>query len=141
MTVTRRDFVRGGVAAFSLGFAARRCLCDLAMAKGAVSRNVVVAYRSGGTDSLSKVVPYTDPFYASRRPTIGLTAGQVLQIGRDSAGNSLGLHPRLSGLKGIFDQGRLALVQRTGYENSSRSHFHGTDIGSTANPTLTQGPR
>jgi uncharacterized protein (DUF1501 family) len=42
-------------------------------------------------------------------------------------------------LKGIFDQGRLALVQRTGYENSSRSHFQGTDIWSTANPISTQG--
>jgi uncharacterized protein (DUF1501 family) len=89
---------------------------------------------------LSMVIPYADPFYASRRPTIGLRAGQVLQIGRDSAGNLLGLHPRLTGLKTIFDQGRLALIQRTGYENSSRSHFQGTDIWSTANPASTQGP-
>ena len=64
----------------------------------------------------------------------------MLQIGRDSGNNLIGLHPRLTGLKGIFDQGRLALIQRTGYENSSRSHFQGTDIWSTANPVNTQGP-
>jgi uncharacterized protein (DUF1501 family) len=140
MTVTRRDFVRGGVAAFTLGFSAPKFLCDLALAQGAASRSLVVVYLSGGNDSLSMVVPYTDPFYASRRPTIALTANQVLQIGRDSAGRAIGLHPRLTGLRGIFDQGRLALIQRTGYENSSRSHFQGTDIWSTANPAFTQGP-
>jgi uncharacterized protein (DUF1501 family) len=140
MKFTRRDFVRGGVSAFTLGFAAPRFLCDLALAQGAASRNLVVVYLAGGNDSLSMVIPYADPFYASRRPTIRLTAGQVLQIGRDSAGNLLGLHPRLTGLKAIFDQGRLALIQRSGYENSSRSHFQGTDIWSTASPTVTQGP-
>ena len=40
--------------------------------------------------------------------------GQVLQIGTDSSRVALGLHPRLTGLKQIFDQGRLALIQRTG---------------------------
>jgi len=139
MSVTRREFVRGGVTAFTLGFAAPKFLCDLAIAQGASSRNLVVVYLSGGNDSLSMVVPYNDPFYASRRPTIRLTSAQVLQIGRDSAGNTLGLHPRLAGLKSIFDEGRLALIQRTGYENSSRSHFQGTDIWSTANPSDSQG--
>ena len=49
----------------------------------------------------------------------------MLQIGTDSSRVALGLHPRLTGLKQIFDQGRLALIQRTGYENQSRSHFLG----------------
>jgi uncharacterized protein (DUF1501 family) len=64
----------------------------------------------------------------------------VLQIGIDSAGSALGLHPNLAGLKSIFDAGRLAIIQRTGYVNASRSHFRGTDIWSTANPTSAQGP-
>lgn len=132
--------MRGGVAAFTLGFAAPRFLCDAALAQGAGFRNLVVVYLAGGNDSLSMLVPYRDPFYASRRPTLAVPAGQALQIGSDSAGNELGLHPRLTGLKTIFNQGRLALIQRTGYENSSRSHFEGTDIWSTANPGSTQGP-
>ena len=140
MKFTRRDFVRGGVSAFSLGFAAPRFLCDIALAQGAAFRNLVVLYLGGGNDSLSMLVPYRDSFYQSRRPTLAVPAGQVLQIGRDSAGNELGLHPRLMGLRSIFNDGRLALIQRTGYENSSRSHFEGTDIWSTANPLSTQGP-
>ena len=51
----------------------------------------------------------------------------------------LGLHPRLTGLKAIFDDGTLAVVQRTGYQNSSRSHFQGFDIWGTANPADSQG--
>jgi uncharacterized protein (DUF1501 family) len=63
----------------------------------------------------------------------------VLQIGSDSSGKALGLHPRLTGLRDIFAQGRLAVIQRVGYQNSSRSHFTGTDIWSTANPANAQG--
>jgi uncharacterized protein (DUF1501 family) len=84
------------------------------------------------------LIPYNDPFYTSRRPTIAVPAGQVLQVGTDASRAALGLHPRLTGLKQIFDQGRLALIQRTGYENQSRSHFLGTDIWSTADPANTQ---
>ena len=125
---TRREFIRDGVAAFTVSFAAPAFLSDIALAQGARSRNLVVVYLSGGNDSLSTVVPYQDPFYVSRRPAIAIPAGQVLQIGSDSSGKTLGLHPRLTGLHQIFNEGRLAIVQRTGYANSSRSHFQGTDI-------------
>ena len=95
-------------------------------------------YLSGGNDALSTVVPYQDAFYYSRRPNISIPAGQVLQIGSDSSGKALGLHPRLGGLRNLYNSGRLAIVQRTGYLNSSRSHFQGKDIWDTANPTLTE---
>jgi uncharacterized protein (DUF1501 family) len=98
-----------------------------------------VLYLSGGNDSLSMLVPYNDPNYYARRPTLGVPAGQVLQIGSDSSKVALGLHPRLTGIKQIFDQGRFAFVQRTGYANQSRSHFFGTDIWSTADPNNSTG--
>ena len=138
MKVTRRQFVKGGVAAFTVTFAAPEFLSDLVRAQGARTRNLVVLYLSGGHDALSMLVPYNDPFYYSRRPTLAVPAGQVLQVGSDSSRVSLGLHPRLTGLKQIFDQGRLALIQRTGYENQSRSHFLGTDIWSTGDPGNSQ---
>jgi uncharacterized protein (DUF1501 family) len=137
--LTRREFIRGGVAAFTFSFAAPAFLSDLARAQGTSRRNLVVLYLSGGNDALSMVIPYTDPQYVARRPVLAIPASQVLQIGTDRAGNALGLNPRLTGLKSIFDTGRLALIQRTGYQNSSRSHFQGTDIWSTANPQSSQG--
>jgi uncharacterized protein (DUF1501 family) len=139
MSMTRRDFVRGGVAAFTVGFAAPRFLSDLAIAQGQSRRNLVVLYLSGGNDALSTLIPYTDQQYYARRPTIAVPAGNVLQIGSDSSGRPLGLHPRLPGLRTIFNAGRLAIVQRTGYPNSSRSHFEGTDIWSTGDPASPQG--
>src|SRR5256885_17013388 len=139
MKVTRRQFVTSGAAAFTVTFAAPDFLCDLARAQGAHSRNLVVVHLSGGNDALSMLVPYNDPFYYSRRPSLAVPAGEVLQIGTDSSRAALGLHPRLTGLKDIFDAGRLAFVQRTGYDNQSRSHFQGTDIWSTGNPANSQG--
>jgi uncharacterized protein (DUF1501 family) len=134
MAVSRREFIRGGVAAFTVSFAAPSFLSEIARAQGARSRNLVVVYLAGGNDALNTVVPYTDPFYYSRRPGISIPAGQVLQIGTDSAGRALGLHPRMGGLRTIFNDGRLAVIQRTGYLNSSRSHFQGSDIWNTADP-------
>jgi uncharacterized protein (DUF1501 family) len=139
MNFSRRQFVKGGVTAFTFGFAAPQVLCDIALAQGVPSRNLVVVYLSGGNDSLSTLIPYRDPAYATRRPTIAIPAGTVLQIGTDSSNVELGLHPRLTGLKEIFDAGRLAIVQRTGYANQSRSHFTGFDIWGTASTTNTSG--
>jgi uncharacterized protein (DUF1501 family) len=138
MAMTRRDFVRNGVAAFTVGFAAPAFLTDIARAQGRSRRNLIVLYLSGGNDGLSTLIPYTDAQYYARRPTLGIPAASVLQIGRDSAGNALGLNPRLTDLRTIFDAGRLALIQRTGYNNSSRSHFQGTDIWSSADPATPQ---
>jgi uncharacterized protein (DUF1501 family) len=138
MKVTRRQFIEGGVAAFTVTFAAPEFFVDVARAQGAHVRNLVVLYLGGGNDSLSMLIPYNDPFYRVRRPTLAVPAGQVLQIGTDASRAALGLHPRLTGLKQIFDQGRLAFIQRTGYENQSRSHFLGTDIWSTADPNNPQ---
>lgn len=137
--VSRRQFVRDGVAAFTVSFAAPAFLSDLALAQGARGRSLVVVYLGGGNDALSTVVPYTDPFYFSRRPALAIPAGQVLQIGSDTSGRALGFHPRLTGLHDVFNEGRLAIVQRTGYANSSRSHFQGTDIWGTADPASPSG--
>jgi uncharacterized protein (DUF1501 family) len=139
MAVSRREFIRGGVAAFTVSFTAPAFLSDIARAQGARSRNLVVLYLGGGNDSLNTVVSYLDPFYYSRRPTIAVPSSQVLQIGSDSGGRALGLHPRLTGLREIYNAGRLAIIPRAGYANSSRSHFQGLDIWGTANPTSYSG--
>ena len=139
MTFTRRQFVKGGVSAFTVGFAAPQFLTDLAFAQAARSRNLVVLYLSGGNDALSTLIPYRDSAYYSRRPTLAVPADNVLQIGTDSSRVELGLHPRLPDLKAMFEQGRVAIIQRTGYQNSSRSHFQGLDIWGTANPSNSQG--
>src|ERR1700719_4071718 len=98
MSMTRREFFHNGVAAFTVTFVAPAFLSDLARAQGAVSRNLVVLNLTGGNDGLSMLVPYTDSAYYSRRPTLAIAAGTVLQIGSDSSGKPLGPHPKIAGL-------------------------------------------
>jgi uncharacterized protein (DUF1501 family) len=139
MRVSRRLFIRDGVATVTLGLAAPSFLSAIAQAQGVPSRRLVVIYLGGGNDALNTLISYQDAAYYSRRPSIAIPAGQVLQVGTDGGGRVLGLHPRLGGLLNVFNEGRLALVQRTGYPNSSRSHFEATDIWGTANPQSSTG--
>jgi uncharacterized protein (DUF1501 family) len=139
MDHSRRLFIRNGVATVTLGLTAPSFLSAIAQAQGLRSRNLVVVYLGGGNDALNTLISYQDASYYSRRPSIAIPAGQVLQVGTDAAGHALGLHPRLGGLSNIFKEGRLALVQRAGYTNSSRSHFEATDIFGTANPQSSTG--
>jgi uncharacterized protein (DUF1501 family) len=137
--ISRRLFIRDGVATVTLGLAAPAFLSAIAEAQGLPSRRLVVVYLGGGNDALNTLISYQDANYYSRRPTIAIPAGQVLQVGADASGRPLGLHPRLGGLWNVFNEGRLAVVQRTGYANSSRSHFEATDIWGTANPQSSTG--
>jgi uncharacterized protein (DUF1501 family) len=139
MRISRRLFIRDGVATVTLGLTAPAFLSAIAQAQGLSSRRLVVVYLGGGNDALNTLIPYQDQHYYSRRPTIAVPASQVLQVGTDAAGRALGLHPRLGGLLNIFNEGRLALVQRAGYPDSSRSHFEATDIFGTANPNSVSG--
>jgi uncharacterized protein (DUF1501 family) len=139
MAISRRRFIQAGTTAAVTGIALPRFVSNLAQAQGGGTRNLVLLNLSGGNDGLSLLIPYNDPFYYNRRPNLAIPSGSVLQVGSDASGKTLGLHPRLTGLVDIFNQGRLALVQRVGYANSSRSHFQGTDIWSTANPNNSQG--
>jgi uncharacterized protein (DUF1501 family) len=139
MPISRRLFIRDGVAMVTLGIAAPSFLSAIAHAQSNPSRRLVVVYLGGGNDALNTLISYRDAAYYSRRPSIAVPAGQVLQVGTDAAGQSLGLHPQLDGLVNIFNEGRLALVQRTGYANSSRSHFEASDIYGTANPQSSTG--
>lgn len=139
MQASRRLFIRHGVATVTLGLTAPAFLQAIARAQGPSSRRLVVIYLGGGNDALNTLVPYSDAAYYSRRPTIAIPAGQVLQVGADRSGRALGLHPRLGGLHNLFNEGRLAIVQRTGYPDSSRSHFEATDIFGTATPQTAGG--
>ncbi len=56
MAVTRRDFIRGGVAAFTVSFTAPSFLADIARAQGVRTRSLVVLYLGGGNDALNTVV-------------------------------------------------------------------------------------
>ncbi len=100
-------------------------------------RILVVVQLGGGNDGLNTVVPFGDDQYYRARPQLGIPANNVLRFGGGADG--IGLHPNLTGLKELHDDGLLATVQGVGYPNPNRSHFTSMDIWHTANPQQPSG--
>ena len=92
---------------------------------------LVIVQLTGGLDFMNTLIPYTEGTYYDSRPHVGIPQDQVLPLAEDSP---LGFHPAASRLKGLFDDGDVAVVQGIGYPNSSRSHFRGMDIWHTCEP-------
>ena len=82
---------------------------------------------AGGNDGLNTVVPYSNDYYHKARRRIGWIAKEVLKIN-----DNVGLHPKLTGFKELYDAGSLGVVQGIGYPNPNRSHFRSTEIWQTA---------
>ena len=90
---------------------------------------LVVVQLSGGNDFMNTIVPYSSGVYHDARPAVGLKEDEVLPIN-----DELGFHPSAAPLKGMYDQGKVAVVQGIGYPNSDRSHFRAMDIMHTCEP-------
>lgn len=88
---------------------------------------LVVLQMAGGNDGLNMVVPYADDAYHLARPKLALPAAKILRL-NDYAG----LNPQLAGLRSLYDEGHLAVIQGVGYPNPNRSHFRATEIWQTA---------
>jgi len=91
-------------------------------------RILVLVQMAGGNDGLNTVIPHGDAEYYKARPGIGIPKQNVLKIDEH-----LGLNPQLAGLKELYDEGSLAIVQGVGYPNPNRSHFRSMDIWESAN--------
>lgn len=95
-------------------------------------RILVVVQLAGGNDGLNTVVPFGEKAYYDARPAIAIPAKEALRLGSRGPADGLGLHPRLSPLKDLFDAGEVTIVQGVGYPNPNRSHFKSMDIWHTA---------
>ena len=90
---------------------------------------MVVVQLSGGNDFMNTIIPFTNPVYHDSRPTVSVEADEVLPLN-----DTLGWHPSTGPIKELYDEGKVAIVQGIGYENSSRSHFRAMDIMHTCTP-------
>jgi uncharacterized protein (DUF1501 family) len=103
-------------------------------------RVFVVIQLNGGNDGLNTVIPLDQYSNLSKaRNNILINESKVLKITGTSA---TGLHPAMTGLRSMYDEGLVSIVQSAGYPDPNFSHFRATDIwlsGSDSNQYLNDG--
>ena len=138
----RRDFLKGTIPAsltlpgllnpFSVKtFAENAPLIQALMMPTTQTDHVLVLVQlTGGNDGLNTVIPleiYSN--YAAARNNIAIPESKVLRI---AGSNKVGLHPSMTGLQSLFNEGKATLVQSVGYPSPNFSHFRATDIWMSA---------
>lgn len=113
-----------------------------ALASAAVETDhvLVMIQLNGGNDGLNMVVPLDQyDSLAKARSNILLPQNKILKLNGIS---KTGLHPAMTGLQSLFNEGKLQVVQSVGYPQPNFSHFRATDIwltGSDSKQTLASG--
>ena len=140
--IDRRRFLQTGMAtaaalttpiAFPRAFGPRS-----AHAAGPVDPIFVFVQLKGGNDGLNTVIPMDDTgpvpqrsLYEAARPNIQVptSALAATQIDNDpEKGTALALHPSMPEMKGLYDQGKVAVLNGIGYPGQNLSHFRSEDF-------------
>src|SRR3954463_10021336 len=138
MHVTRREMLRvglGGLGVISLGgtipaFVSRLAFADTVTGSDTANDNILVVVQlSGGNDGLNTVVPRGNDAYLKARPVIGVK-DRLLKLD-----DHLALNPGMTPFKEMFDDGKLAVINGSGYPQPNRSHFRSMEIWHTAQPS------
>lgn len=141
----RRKFIRNaalcttplllkGMPLFASGTTGNPFFDALARTTNACGKILVIIQLNGGNDGLNMVIPldkYTE--LNNARSGIMIPAASVLPL---TGTNATGLHPSMTGLQNLYNNGKLTIVQGVTYPNPDYSHFRATDIwfsGSASN--------
>ncbi|MES2941320.1 MAG: DUF1501 domain-containing protein [Pseudomonadota bacterium] len=123
-----RSLLAGGTAlgAGALGMAGMTNVWAQAAPQGTTrlgQGRLVLVFLRGAYDGLSAFVPYSDADYYALRPNIAIAApdgGAQTALKLD---NTFALHPSLSPLMPLWQQGVLSFVPAAGLATPNRSHF------------------
>lgn len=93
-------------------------------------RVLVLIQLNGGNDGLNTLIPLDQyDTLANLRSNIIIPSNRILPITDTS-----GFHPKMGGLKNLWEDGKLNMVQSVGYPNQNRSHFRSMDIWQSGSP-------
>src|SRR2546425_4550377 len=143
--LTRCDFVKNGfvfaagAAGLAAGYAAVPDVFTRAVYAGKKDgvmndRVLVMIQLAGGADGLQTVIPMNDPNLRTLRPTLSRAADTALPLGTSGQG----LNRSMRGIKTLYDQGKVAIVQGVGYPKPNFSHFDSIRIWETGDPERKQ---
>lgn len=139
MNLQRRDFLkRSALLLPSAALAPRLFLKAACGAPAGTTRNLILFELFGGNDGFNTVVPFGvdgGAYYGEYRQQIAIPEPQVLKL----AGQQVGFHPAMAALKGLYDQGRVALVQGVSYPNPSFSHEVSRRVWYSGDPAAPSG--
>ena len=89
---------------------------------------LVLVQMSGGNDGLNMVIPIdTYSSYQAARSNVAIPQNKILSLN-----GTTGLHPAMTGIQNLFNEGKAAVVQSVGYPQPDFSHFRATDIWMSA---------
>jgi uncharacterized protein (DUF1501 family) len=94
---------------------------------GGGNKVLVVLQFSGGNDGLNTIIPVRNDIYYKLRPSLSIAKDKALALNDDA-----GLHPSLTNLKALYDEGSMGILNNVGYPNPDRSHFRSMDIWQSA---------
>ncbi len=131
---TRREFLRGALIA-GAGMTLPAFLTEAVSANAVEGhlpgfkddRILVVIQLGGGNDGLNTIVPYGDDAYYRSRQVLRVERQQLLRLD-----DQLAMNDAMTGLKELYDEGGLGIVNGVGYPNPNRSHFRSMEIWQTA---------
>lgn len=100
---------------------------------------LVLIQLGGGNDGLNMVIPldvYAN--YYNARTNVAIPQSKVLRLdGTDKSG----LHPSMTALQTMYNEGKMNVVQSVGYANPNFSHFRATDIWMSGDTTASRALR
>ncbi len=121
-------FIHNG---FSVNPLSKNSLFGMLGASANLSGKVMVFIElSGGNDGLNTLIPLDQYTYlSSHRGSILIPENKVLDL---NGAPDTGLHPSMTGLQEMFNNGLMSIVQNVGYPQQDYSHFRSMDIWQTA---------
>jgi uncharacterized protein (DUF1501 family) len=114
-------------------FANRRMAGILGSCDGLDERSIVLIQLKGGNDGINTLIPINQyDTYANLREQIRIPdsgADQYIPLDNTLPDNKkIGLHPAMTALKEMYDNGLVQIIQGVGYESPNQSHFKSTDL-------------
>ena len=89
---------------------------------------LVLIQLQGGNDGIATLIPLEHYGKLSDvRANLMVPENRLLKLDDETA-----FHPNCSGMRNLFDEGKLGIVHSVGYPNQNRSHFRSTDIWTSA---------
>ncbi len=97
--------------------------------KSAEDKVLIIIRLGGGNDGLNTVIPL-DQYdnLVIQRPNIIIPESSILSL---TAASTIGLHPSMTGMQSMFNNGKMGIIQNVGYPEQNRSHFRSSDIWHT----------